>query len=305
MLRAMSAAIRPQKQASSNSGTSYPGFYRGTVIARNDPELMGRVKVRVPMIHGDQESTPTDLLPWAQVYSMGGGTQDTGGYDQPLIGIRVLVIFEAGMAEKPLIISTFRAKPTRPVTITPPVPATPVVIPPGNEKPFEVLGFDDTKIIWHKTWKGHTIMCEELAGTEYIRIIDRGGNTIELKSPMGPAALRRGIGNAVDGTAVTAGAMVGESHILLKDVSGQEVRMTATPTPQITLTTTGKIKLGSVLASLGVAIALPLSVALNAFVATVKGHTHLSTAPGSPTGPAVGVGDVSGGWTSIKVDVES
>jgi hypothetical protein len=70
------------------------GFYRGVVDDTRDPEFMGRVRIRVPAIHGTD--SPRESLPWAEVTSWGGGTSDCGSYIQPLIGTRVIVIFEQG-----------------------------------------------------------------------------------------------------------------------------------------------------------------------------------------------------------------
>jgi len=286
---------------------SYVGFYRGAVAANDDPEKLGRVRVRIPAIHGTEESTATNNLPWAEVVSMGGGTDDCGSYEPPIIGARVLVVFEQGHPRLPLIVSTFRSKPT----VTPSVksPGSKVFTPTktGNEKPVEITGAEDTISIWRKSWKGHTIICEDKDQAEFIRIIDRGGNIIELTSPMYGEAKRRGAGNAIDGGEQSPTDMTGESHILLKDISGQEIRMKVDPAnPEITLTTNGKIKLGGITAALGLAIGTLLKVALDAFATTVQAHTHISAAPGSLTGPAIGVGNISDSslWTTKKTVVE-
>jgi hypothetical protein len=283
----------------------HQGFHRGYVISLDDPTKTGRVQIRVPVIHGDSDDTPNDLLPWAEVESMGGGTQDCGSYEPPIKGSRVLVVFEMGHPDLPLVLSTFRAIPPNPVTVTPPGATLPIQTEAVNEIPVEVEGANDTKIIWHKSWKGNTVMCEELDDAEFIRVIDRAGNTVELKAPMPPGSARRGGGNAIDGGAQSPASMSSESHILLKDISGQEIRMVANPTPEITFTTTGRIKLGGSLASLSLAIAPLLYATLQTFIATVKLHFHNDPASGV-TGPAQGIGDIAdpSQWGSEKTVVE-
>ena len=54
-------------QTGQNSFTNFRNFI-GVVEDRNDPEELGRVKVRVYSIHTDDNSAlPTDDLPWAMV----------------------------------------------------------------------------------------------------------------------------------------------------------------------------------------------------------------------------------------------
>ena len=48
------------------AGLNNPKFFVGVVEDRNDPENMGRVKVRAHGVHTeDKASLPTENLPWA------------------------------------------------------------------------------------------------------------------------------------------------------------------------------------------------------------------------------------------------
>jgi len=50
--------------------SSWPGVWPGTIVSTTDPDKRGRVRVRIPQIHGEpsveDEFIPDDLLPWAR-----------------------------------------------------------------------------------------------------------------------------------------------------------------------------------------------------------------------------------------------
>lgn len=83
------------------------GIYLGTVEKNNDPEGLGRLKVRVPMVYGILGGTvgaiPVDLLPWALPMGLpAGGSNASGGLSMlPDIGDQVAVQFLDGEPEKP------------------------------------------------------------------------------------------------------------------------------------------------------------------------------------------------------------
>lgn len=85
----------------------YLGLYAGTVEAVNDPEQIGRLKVRVPAVYGPagakENSIPTDGLPWAYPGGLpAGGTEESGAVVWlPSIGDHVDVQFYDGQPEKP------------------------------------------------------------------------------------------------------------------------------------------------------------------------------------------------------------
>lgn len=75
-------------------------IYRALVIDNQDPEGLGKVKVRVPAIHGIPNQTPqyiTDSdLPWATPACMMGIGIRSGFWIVPPTGSIVLVMFENG-----------------------------------------------------------------------------------------------------------------------------------------------------------------------------------------------------------------
>jgi hypothetical protein len=84
------------------------GTYGGIVEANNDPEKLGRVKVRAPHVYGSTVSgsgyISTNDLPWALPAGMpAGGSGQAGGFSHiPEIGDKVWVRFLDGEPEKPV-----------------------------------------------------------------------------------------------------------------------------------------------------------------------------------------------------------
>jgi hypothetical protein len=107
----------------------YPGIYRGYVVDNDDslekPPYMGRIKVNVPQIYGEQ--VDPEGLPWAEpcVPFFGGGlsvpvnqaegteaapTEPSGIIAIPSIGATVWVIFEEGDVQHPVYMGTWYGK---------------------------------------------------------------------------------------------------------------------------------------------------------------------------------------------------
>lgn len=89
------------------------GTYGGVVESNQDPEKLGRVKVRVPHVYGATASGSggtgtgyigTNDLPWAMPSGMpAGGTKASGGFSHiPDVGDSVWVRFLDGEPEKPI-----------------------------------------------------------------------------------------------------------------------------------------------------------------------------------------------------------
>ena len=77
-------------------------WFLGDVEVNEDPEKLGRVRVRVPEVHGTRVSK--DLLPWATplraLYR--GGLKQNGYYSRPDVDSRVVVSFHRGSIYSPL-----------------------------------------------------------------------------------------------------------------------------------------------------------------------------------------------------------
>jgi RNA binding exosome subunit len=95
------------------------GFYRGIVEDRNDPEKLGRVRIRIFGVHTKikiktpTEGVPTEELPWAEpaISPIEGGVTGFGLWSVPLQGSQVLVFFEEGNIMRPMWIASLPGRP--------------------------------------------------------------------------------------------------------------------------------------------------------------------------------------------------
>jgi len=79
----------------------FEGIYRGIVMDNDDPDQLGRIKVKVyPMLEGVE----TDILPWATPASplFEGAGEDIGCFTVPRVDANVFVFFEMGDIYQPV-----------------------------------------------------------------------------------------------------------------------------------------------------------------------------------------------------------
>ncbi len=121
------------------------GVVSGIVTNNKDPEKMGRVKIKIPRISGDEESN------WARVASLMGGN-DRGAFFLPEVDDEVLVAFEYGDINMPYIIGALWN---------------------GKDKPPEqnVNGKNNIRVI--KSRSGHIIRFDDTENSERIEIVDK------------------------------------------------------------------------------------------------------------------------------------
>ena len=135
------------------------GVAIGLVTNNQDPEKMGRVKVKYPWQEGPRESY------WARVAVMAAG-KDRGTVWLPEVGDEVLLSFDKGSIEHPFVIgSLWNGKDTPP------------------EKNDD--GNNDTKLI--KTRSGHQVKFLDKAGEEKIEIKTKGGHVLLMDDKAGSA----------------------------------------------------------------------------------------------------------------------
>jgi len=131
------------------------GVVTGIVIDNKDPEEMGRVKVKIPRISGDEESN------WARVASFMGGN-DRGAVFLPEVNDEVLVVFEFGDINMPYIIGSLWN---------------------GKDKPPEQNTDGENNIRIIKSRSGHIIKFDDKENNEKIEIVDKTQkNTIIIDS---------------------------------------------------------------------------------------------------------------------------
>lgn len=136
------------------------GKYRGLVVNNADPERLGRLKLQVPSVLGDNVVTG-----WAMPCVPYGGAADQGMLFIPDVGAGVWVEFEEGDLEFPIWVGAYWSKPGGNSELPKPNK------PDGTEE-SSVQSPPTRKII--KTNKGHTIQLEDAAGSESIAIIANG-----------------------------------------------------------------------------------------------------------------------------------
>jgi phage protein D/phage baseplate assembly protein gpV len=129
------------------------GVVIGVVTNINDPDKMGRVKVKFPWLDEGQESD------WARLVGAGSG-KDRGWMVVPEVDDEVLVAFEHGDISRPYIIGgLWNSKDTVPVTAV-----------------------DGGKVV-HRAFKtrlGHIVEFKDDGGPGYIQIKSAGGHTINI-----------------------------------------------------------------------------------------------------------------------------
>ena len=85
-------------------------WFLGKVINNNDPDMLGRVQVRISGIHtNNQTDIPEHTLPWASVLNPGteGGTSGIGKIPQILPGATVFGLFVDGKySQVPLVLGS-------------------------------------------------------------------------------------------------------------------------------------------------------------------------------------------------------
>lgn len=160
------------------------GKYRGTVIDNDDPSRLGRLKVSVPSVLGQDVVTG-----WATPCVPYGGAAGQGFLFVPERGAGVWVEFEEGDVEFPIWVGTFWCKPGGDSQ-------APKPNADGGAEMSDVQQPPTSKII--KTAKGHTIQFEDADEAETIllregsqghlitmnkdgiRIVDAIGNSVEM-----------------------------------------------------------------------------------------------------------------------------
>jgi len=132
------------------------GVVVGIVTNNQDPDAMGRVKVKLPRISGDDESD------WARVLTFMGG-KEMGAFFLPEVDDEVLVAFEHGDINLPYVIGSLWN---------------------GVDTPPQTNSDGKNNIRMLKSRSGHVISLSDEDGKEKIEIIDKSGKnslTVDTK----------------------------------------------------------------------------------------------------------------------------
>lgn len=133
--------------AQSDITNRFFGVTIGVVTNNQDPDKLGRVKVRFPWLSDQDESH------WARVVSPMAGPE-RGLFCLPEVDDEVLIAFEHGLAEFPYVLGSLWNGKDKP--------------PTANED-----GKNNLRFI--KSRSGHIIRLDDTDGSEKIEIIDKSG----------------------------------------------------------------------------------------------------------------------------------
>lgn len=159
------------------------GFYRAKVISNKDPLNLGRIKIRIPGLHGISEAqtfyVPDAHLPYAYPGNMDVATNHIGKYMMPIEGSLVWVSFETGTTNFVYFGGIYCAKPNNDRYIY----FNRNINNGGSLK----IDSDDIesdndphRYVLFKSIKGSTIYIDDRDATECIHIEDRFGNSINM-----------------------------------------------------------------------------------------------------------------------------
>jgi uncharacterized protein involved in type VI secretion and phage assembly len=172
------------------------GKYRGFVVDNADPEQLGRLKVKIPSVLGDEVVTG-----WAMPCVPYGGDADQGFLFIPEVDAGVWVEFEEGDLEFPIWVGTFWSKPGGESELPKPNDA-------DGEEEGSVQDPPTRKII--KSKKGHTIQLEDADGEEMVMLCEAENGHVVMMNKGGIKITEGVKGHVVtmnqDGIKITDGA---------------------------------------------------------------------------------------------------
>lgn len=244
----------------------YYGKYRAFIADNEDPETRGRCKLTIPSVLGETVSD------WALPCFAYGGGQGFGVIAVPPVGSQVVAEFMEGDISSPLWTGAFwRTLEEVPEEFT------------GNSAPT-------AKVM--KTESGHVLVLEDKQGEETVTLkssaeavlemdpdgsfalTDSGGATVTLDASSSEIRIEDANGNSM---------VMSSSGITLKDSAGNEI---ATTSAGINIKAPATITIEGASVAVGGAGGEPL-IKGTTFLAMFNAHTHICTAPGSPSGPPV------------------
>lgn len=146
--------LEPQGPAAGPSGQIH-GVVTGVVTNNQDPEKLGRVRLRFPWLSSSEESA------WARVASPMAG-KERGLWTLPEVDDEVLVAFERGDPRFPYVLGALWSS-----------KAPPPETNEGNKNDVRVL----------RSRSGHEVRLDDADGEERIEIVDASGkNSITIRT---------------------------------------------------------------------------------------------------------------------------
>lgn len=165
--------------------TQIYGVVVGVVTNNQDPEKLGRVKVRFPWLNDEDESA------WARVVTL-RAKKNVGTWFLPDVDDEVLVAFEHGDVRFPYVLGGLWNGVDTPPRDNEDGKNNEMVIRSKLGHEFVISDEDGKGRMQLKTAEGHEILLDDTAGSEKITITDKNGenslvfdsakNEIEIKS---------------------------------------------------------------------------------------------------------------------------
>jgi uncharacterized protein involved in type VI secretion and phage assembly len=225
----------------------YYGVYEALVSDVNDPDKEGRIKLKMPWFDPQMETE------WCRVRQFYAGN-GYGAFFVPEPGDEVLISFIQGDMRQPVILGGLYN---------------------GSDKP-PTWRADDRNQKLIRTKAGHSVLLDDTAGKERVRITTQGGHDFDLTDGDQKVSITTtgGQGITLDdaGGKITIQTAGGESVVL----EGGK----ATVTADSIVLSSSSVKLGGDAASSSLVLGEALLTAFNS-------HVHTCTAPSTPSSPPV------------------
>lgn len=256
-----------------NSGL--PVLARAIVVANQDPDQLGRVKVNYPWRGKQNTESPSE---WAQV-CLPLASKESGFFYLPEKGDEVLVFFEGGNLDHPVILGSFYGKKAKPG-------------PSGRAGDFNANGKNTLRYL--KTRTGHLLCFDESDDNAGIVVQDKENRKFEIQTTKKKVLISDEKGNKIELDGKNIEISTSKANIKLSEnqmnlsfqsskvqIEENEMQIKASDSQvtlskgNLTIHSSGSISLGD-----GASEAL---IKGNAFLQTFNNHVH-STAMG-PSGP--------------------
>lgn len=187
------------ERQSSGLGGRFYGVYPALVTDINDPQELGRVKVRLPW-SPDQEDRNYEV--WARIATLMAGN-NRGSWFIPDVNDEVLISFEAGDTRSPFVLG---------------------MLWNGQDQPTETMdGVGNNEIKSLRSRNGVKITLDDKDGQEQLILETPGGQKMTLKDGPGAVEIEDSHGNSVKlqtgGITVNASAKV--------TINGSQVEISA------------------------------------------------------------------------------
>ena len=228
----------------------YYGKYRGIVRDNDDPDKLGRLRLAVPDLFGENV-----LTSWATPCTPYGGAADQGFLFIPEPKSGVWVEFEKGDPDFPIWVGGFWTRPNS-------VSQLPLPQNKNGTEQDQPQRPPTRKII--KTKKGHTIQFEDADSAELVTIVDGvNGNVITM---------------AADGITVTDG----NGNTLTMTSKGVTVKSSGT---EVVVGGSG-VQIGGSAATEPLVLGNQFAAQMQSLLTALTTHQHLGNL-GAPTGPPI------------------